>query len=80
MLWNPWLITQYGSSRSGLRAPASGPVTKQGYIVKRGRFRKSWLKRWFVLSGTQIEYVCMRHSGFGFVSETSKLLSSLELL
>lgn len=46
----------YGSSRSGLRAPASGPVTKQGYIVKRGRFRKSWLKRWFVLSGTQIEY------------------------
>ncbi len=31
-------------------------MSKEGYIVKRGRFRKSWLRRWFVLSGTQIEY------------------------
>jgi hypothetical protein len=44
---------QYGGRSDGR---ASEMVHREGFITKRGRIRRNWLRRWFVLSGDRLEY------------------------
>lgn len=31
----------------------------QGFLEKKGGVRRNWLRRWFVIEGEQLRYVCL---------------------
>ena len=53
------LLTSGGKKKSEkekIVARSSEQVDKEGWLVKEGRFRKNWKKRWFVLSSNTLSY------------------------
>ena len=68
--WLWCFVVQY-APRAGVRSVA--PLSKEGFLVKRGRFRKNWLARWFVLNGPKLEYYKERN-------RESSLLGTILLL
>jgi len=50
-------LNETGSRKSTTLNPNfSKNIIKQGYLRKRGHFRKNWLNRWFVLSTDELSY------------------------
>ncbi|KAG2382381.1 hypothetical protein C9374_005583 [Naegleria lovaniensis] len=54
------LLTSGGKKRSEkekiVQKSMDAKVDKEGWLVKEGRFRKNWKKRWFVLSSNTLSY------------------------
>ena len=40
----------------GLGAAPSDPITKQGWMHKKGGHRRNWSRRWFVMKGAFLYY------------------------
>jgi len=44
--------------------PRTGVTSKEGFLVKEGKIRKSWKTRWFVLRGARLSYYRSKESRF----------------
>ena len=44
--------------------PRTGVASKEGFLVKEGRIRKSWKTRWFVLRGARLSYYRSKESRY----------------
>lgn len=47
---------------AGIGDPRTGVTSKEGFLVKEGKIRKSWKTRWFVLRGIRLSYFRTKES------------------